>query len=96
MLAKNPNRCGTCPISDIIHLLDSLADFAGSSAVAQLCLASCYEEKKLPNKDSRRTRPDEGSDPSVELLGSQPSTQGGSQPTHEVSLPIRDDIPEDK
>jgi hypothetical protein len=81
--------------SEIIHLLDSFADFAGGSTVGQLCLASCYEEKNVPNKHSRRPRTDERSDPSMELLGSQPSTQGGSQPIHEASLSICDDIPED-
>ena len=43
-LITNPNRSGTCSVSDLINLLDSLADFSEINTVAGLCLKSCYKE----------------------------------------------------
>ena len=78
-LNRNPNRSGTCAVSDLINLLDSMADFSEISTVAGLCLKSCYEETTAPNKVKNKGRSKE-SDPEMELYSSQPSTQGGSQP----------------
>jgi hypothetical protein len=77
-LNRNPNRSGTCAVSDLINLLDSMADFSEISTVAGLCLKSCYEETRAPNKGKNKPRSKE-SDPEMELYSSQPSTQGGSQ-----------------
>lgn len=49
-LIRNPNRSGTCAVSELLDLLDSLADFSKINTVAGLCLNSCYQETKVTKK----------------------------------------------
>ena len=95
-LTRNPNRSGTCAVSELLDLLDSLADFSKISTDAGLCLTSCYQETKVTNKETSKHRTDEKNNPVIELYSSQPSTQGGSQPlTKSGSFSIPDVMDEE-
>jgi hypothetical protein len=69
-LIRNPNRSGTCAISELLDFLDSLADFSKINTVAGLCLNSCYQETKVTNKETSKKRTDEKNDPELELYSS--------------------------